>query len=94
MFYVAPGSRTRAWSWGLWGSPTTSPPCPSSWSQDTCLKLAFMKSVVQVTDAIKSIKDLEDFQFAQEATLTGIIMVSYLGGSLFPGPFGGLTLLT
>ncbi|XP_025144976.3 LOW QUALITY PROTEIN: maestro heat-like repeat-containing protein family member 2A [Bubalus bubalis] len=46
----------------------------SSSCQDICLKLAFMKSVVQVTDAIKSIKDLEDFQFAQKATLTGIIM--------------------
>ncbi|XP_043732322.1 LOW QUALITY PROTEIN: maestro heat-like repeat-containing protein family member 2A [Cervus elaphus] len=33
-----------------------------------------MKSVVQVTDAIKNIKDLEDFQLAQKATLTGIIM--------------------
>ncbi|KAF4022035.1 hypothetical protein G4228_013098 [Cervus hanglu yarkandensis] len=42
--------------------------------RDICLKLAFMKSVVQVTDAIKNIKDLEDFQFAQKATLTGIIM--------------------
>ncbi|XP_069440938.1 maestro heat-like repeat-containing protein family member 2A [Ovis canadensis] len=46
----------------------------SSSCQDICLKLAFMKSVVQVTDAIKNIKDLEDFQFAQKATLTGIIM--------------------
>ena len=46
-----------------------------------------MKSVVQVTDAIKSIKDLEDFQFAQKATLTGIIMVSHLGGFLHPGQF-------
>ena len=39
-----------------------------------------MKSMVQVTDAIKNIKDLEDFQFAQKVTLTGIIMVSHLGG--------------
>ncbi|XDB48141.1 hypothetical protein AB1E18_001724 [Capra hircus] len=46
----------------------------SSSCQDICLKLAFMKSVVQVTDAIKNIKDLEDFQFSQKATLTGIIM--------------------
>ena len=53
-----------------------------------------MKSVVQVTDAIKNIKDLEDFQFAQKVTLTGIIMVSHLGGSLRPGQSGGLTLLT
>ncbi|KAB0388173.1 hypothetical protein FD755_003129 [Muntiacus reevesi] len=46
----------------------------SSSCQDICLKLAFMKSVVQVTNAIKNIKDLDDFQFAQKATLTGIIM--------------------
>ncbi|CAI9152513.1 unnamed protein product [Rangifer tarandus platyrhynchus] len=46
----------------------------SSSCQDICLKLAFMKSVVQVTDAIKNSKDLEDFQFSQKATLTGIIM--------------------
>ncbi|XP_055280209.1 maestro heat-like repeat-containing protein family member 2A [Moschus berezovskii] len=45
----------------------------SSSCQDICLKLAFMKSVVQVTNAIKNIKDLEDFQFAQKATLTRII---------------------
>ena len=53
-----------------------------------------MKSGVQVTDAIKNIKDLEDFQFSQKATLTGIIMVSHLGGFLHPGQFGGFTLLT
>ncbi|XP_061062043.1 maestro heat-like repeat-containing protein family member 2A isoform X2 [Eubalaena glacialis] len=47
----------------------------SSSCQDICLKMAFMKSVVQVTDAVKNIKDLEDFQFAPKATLTGIIMV-------------------
>uniref|UniRef100_A0A8C0CBE5 Maestro heat like repeat family member 2A n=1 Tax=Balaenoptera musculus TaxID=9771 RepID=A0A8C0CBE5_BALMU len=46
----------------------------SSSCQDICLKMAFMKSVVQVTDAVKNIKDLEDFQFAPKATLTGIIM--------------------
>lgn len=53
-----------------------------------------MKSVVQVTDAIKNIKDLEDFQFAQKATLTGIIMVSHLGASSILGSLGDLTLLT
>ncbi|XP_022265476.1 maestro heat-like repeat-containing protein family member 2A isoform X7 [Canis lupus familiaris] len=45
----------------------------SSSCQDICLKMAFMKSVMQVTKAIKNIKDLEDFQFAQKMTLTGII---------------------
>ena len=70
------------------------PPCLSSCSQDISLKLAFMKNMVQVTDAIKNIKDLEDFQFSQKVTLTGIIMVSHLGGSLRPGQSGGLTLLT
>nr|XP_044607410.1 maestro heat-like repeat-containing protein family member 2A isoform X2 [Equus asinus] len=47
----------------------------SSSCQDICLKMAFMKSVVQVTNAIKNIKDLEDFQFAQKTTLTAMIMV-------------------
>ncbi|KAM9085449.1 LOW QUALITY PROTEIN: maestro heat-like repeat-containing protein family member 2A [Megaptera novaeangliae] len=46
----------------------------SSSCQDICLKMAFMKSVVQVTDAVKNIKDLEDFQFSPKTTLTGIIM--------------------
>ncbi|XP_057602467.1 maestro heat-like repeat-containing protein family member 2A [Hippopotamus amphibius kiboko] len=46
----------------------------SSSCQDICLKMAFMRSVVQVTNAVKNIKDLEDFQFAQKATLTGMIM--------------------
>ncbi|XP_008054484.1 maestro heat-like repeat-containing protein family member 2A [Carlito syrichta] len=41
--------------------------------QDTFLKMAFMKSVVQVTNAI-NLKVLEDFQFAQKMTLTAIIM--------------------
>lgn len=56
--------------------------------------MAFMKSVVQVTCAIKNIKDLEDFQFAQKTTLTAIIMVSRGGG--LPGAWerGGLRLLT
>lgn len=42
------------------------------WAQDIRLKMAFMKSVVQVTDAVKTIKDLEDFQFAPKATLTAL----------------------
>uniref|UniRef100_A0A2K5QWQ7 Maestro heat like repeat family member 2A n=1 Tax=Cebus imitator TaxID=2715852 RepID=A0A2K5QWQ7_CEBIM len=42
--------------------------------QDVCLKMAFIKSVVQVTKAINNIKDLEDFQFAQKTTLTSIIV--------------------
>uniref|UniRef100_A0A8D1FVC6 Maestro heat like repeat family member 2A n=1 Tax=Sus scrofa TaxID=9823 RepID=A0A8D1FVC6_PIG len=46
----------------------------SSSCQDVCLKIAFMKSVVQVTGAVRNIKDLEDFPFAHKATLTGIIM--------------------
>lgn len=61
------------------------------WEQDICLKMAFMKSVVQVTTAIKNIKDLEDFQFAQKMTLTGIIIVSWVGGFLGVGRFLGLT---
>lgn len=50
-----------------------------------------MKSVVQVTGAVRNIKDLEDFPFAHKATLTGIIMVSRVRGFLHPGDFGGLT---
>ncbi|XP_031308306.2 maestro heat-like repeat-containing protein family member 2A [Camelus dromedarius] len=46
----------------------------SSSCQDIYLKIAFLKSMVQVTNAIRNIKDLEDFQLAQKATLTGIIM--------------------
>uniref|UniRef100_G3QJI1 Maestro heat like repeat family member 2A n=1 Tax=Gorilla gorilla gorilla TaxID=9595 RepID=G3QJI1_GORGO len=42
--------------------------------QDICLKMAFMKSVVQVTKAINNIKDLEDFHFARKMTLTTIIV--------------------
>nr|KAF6496503.1 maestro heat like repeat family member 2A [Rousettus aegyptiacus] len=41
--------------------------------QDICLKMAFMKSVAQVTSAIKNVKDLEDFQFGQKTTLTAIV---------------------
>lgn len=44
----------------------------SSSCQDIRLKMALMKSVVQVTDAVKTIKDLEGFQFAPEATLTAL----------------------
>lgn len=54
-------------------------------AQDIFLKMAFMKSVVQVTNAIKNIKDLEDFQFAQKTTLTAITMVSRVGASLALG---------
>ncbi|XP_044890591.1 maestro heat-like repeat-containing protein family member 2A isoform X4 [Felis catus] len=48
----------------------------SSSCQDICLKMAFLKSVVQVTDAIRNIKDLEDFEFAQKMSLTGIIIAT------------------
>lgn len=57
--------------------------------QDICLKMAFMKSVAQVTSAIKNIKDLEDFQFGQKTTLTAIVMVSWVGEGSPPGGFGG-----
>ncbi|XP_021054648.1 maestro heat-like repeat-containing protein family member 2A [Mus pahari] len=46
----------------------------SSSCQDISLKMAFMKSVVQVTSAIKSIQDPEDFQFAHKSALTGLIV--------------------
>ncbi|XP_052048275.1 maestro heat-like repeat-containing protein family member 2A [Apodemus sylvaticus] len=46
----------------------------SSSCQDISLKMAFMKSVVQVTNAIKSIQDPEDFQFAHKSALTGLIV--------------------
>ncbi|XP_021482933.1 maestro heat-like repeat-containing protein family member 2A [Meriones unguiculatus] len=46
----------------------------SSSCQDISLKMAFMKSVVQVTNAIKSINDVEDFQFAHKSALTGLIV--------------------
>jgi hypothetical protein len=45
--------------------------------------MAFMKSVVQVTNAIKSIQDPEDFQFAHKSALTGLIVVS---GTGLPSP--------
>ncbi|XP_052605263.1 maestro heat-like repeat-containing protein family member 2A [Peromyscus californicus insignis] len=45
----------------------------SSSCQDISLKMAFMKSVVQVTNAIKSIKDLEDFHFTHKSALTRLI---------------------
>ncbi|EDL92102.1 similar to hypothetical protein FLJ40243 (predicted) [Rattus norvegicus] len=47
----------------------------SSSCQDISLKMAFMKSVVQVTNAIKSIQDPEDFQFAHKSALTGLIVI-------------------
>ena len=53
--------------------------------------MAFLKSVVQVTDAIGNIKELEDFEFAQKMSLTGIIIVSRVRGVLAPGWFWGLT---
>ncbi|XP_053453256.1 maestro heat-like repeat-containing protein family member 2A isoform X1 [Nycticebus coucang] len=46
----------------------------SSSCQNVSLKMAFMKSVVQVTNAVNNITDLEDFQYAQKTALTGIIM--------------------
>nr|XP_048297730.1 maestro heat-like repeat-containing protein family member 2A [Myodes glareolus] len=46
----------------------------SSSCQDISLKMAFMKSVVQVTKAIKSIQDLEDFQFTHKSALTSLIV--------------------
>ncbi|XP_006893585.1 PREDICTED: maestro heat-like repeat-containing protein family member 2A [Elephantulus edwardii] len=42
--------------------------------QDISLKLAFMRSIMQVASAIKSVESLEDFEFAPKATVTGIIM--------------------
>uniref|UniRef100_G3UEQ0 Maestro heat like repeat family member 2A n=1 Tax=Loxodonta africana TaxID=9785 RepID=G3UEQ0_LOXAF len=45
----------------------------SSSCQDISLKLAFMKSIMQVANAIKNVEYLEDFQFAQKATVTSII---------------------
>lgn len=56
------------------------------WVQDISLKVAFMKSVVQVTNAIRNIKDVE-FQFSHKSTLTGLIMVSWVG-LLSPERFG------
>ncbi|XP_066089105.1 maestro heat-like repeat-containing protein family member 2A [Saccopteryx bilineata] len=46
----------------------------TSSSQDISLKMAFMKSVVQVTSAIENLKDPEDFQFTQKTTLTAILV--------------------
>ncbi|MEJ1272161.1 maestro heat-like repeat family member 2A [Cricetulus griseus] len=42
--------------------------------RDISLKMAFMKSVVEVTNAIKSIKDLEEFQFTHKSALTSLIV--------------------
>lgn len=74
--------RYRVRQSGLWlgtpGSLTTCSflPLVVVWAQDICLKMAFMKSVVQVANAIRNIADLEDFQFAQKPTLTAILVVS------------------
>ncbi|XP_028364817.1 maestro heat-like repeat-containing protein family member 2A [Phyllostomus discolor] len=46
----------------------------TSSSQDIGLKMAFMKSVVQVTKAVENLGDTEDFQFAQKTTLTAILV--------------------
>ncbi|XP_037705547.1 maestro heat-like repeat-containing protein family member 2A isoform X2 [Choloepus didactylus] len=46
----------------------------SSSCQDVCLKMAFMKSIGQVTSALSRVQGLENFQFAQKTTLTGIVM--------------------
>ncbi|XP_008136942.3 maestro heat-like repeat-containing protein family member 2A [Eptesicus fuscus] len=46
----------------------------TSSSQDICLKMAFMKSVVQISNAIENLKGPGDFQFAQKTTLTAIIV--------------------
>ncbi|XP_070279352.1 maestro heat-like repeat-containing protein family member 2A [Myotis yumanensis] len=46
----------------------------TSSSQDICLKMAFMKSVVQISNAIENLKGPGDFQFAQKMTLTAIIV--------------------
>ncbi|XP_054426726.1 maestro heat-like repeat-containing protein family member 2A [Pteronotus mesoamericanus] len=46
----------------------------TSSSQDIGLKMAFMKSVVQVANAIRNLRDPEDFQFAQKAALTTILL--------------------
>uniref|UniRef100_G1PWU3 Maestro heat like repeat family member 2A n=1 Tax=Myotis lucifugus TaxID=59463 RepID=G1PWU3_MYOLU len=43
-------------------------------AQDICLKMAFMKSVVQISSAIENLKGPGDFQFAQKMTLTAIIV--------------------
>ena len=76
---MAAGSGGSGWGLGSSGLPH-SLSLVMVWAQDICLKMAFTKSAVQVTDAVKNIKDLEDFQFAPKATLTGIIMVSWVGG--------------
>lgn len=60
--------------------------------------MAFMKSVVQVTKAIKSIQDLEDFHFTHKSALTNLIVVSGAGissGTELPsrpgrGPLGNI----
>ncbi|XP_013012759.2 maestro heat-like repeat-containing protein family member 2A [Cavia porcellus] len=46
----------------------------SSSCQDIGLKMAFMKSVMQLTTAIRNVKDLEGLSFAPKSTLTGLIV--------------------
>ena len=55
------------------------------WAQDIGLKMAFMKSVVQVTKAVENLRDTEDFQFAQKTTLTAILVVSPGSSALCTG---------
>lgn len=43
--------------------------------------MAFMKSVMQLTTAIRNVKDLEGLSFAPKSTLTGLIVVSWVGPS-------------
>ncbi|XP_060049806.1 maestro heat-like repeat-containing protein family member 2A isoform X2 [Erinaceus europaeus] len=72
----------QSWQIGAWRILLTHVESPimakilhhySSSCQDVCLKMAFMKSVIQVTCAIKKVKDLEDFQFSQKMSVTSII---------------------
>ncbi|XP_069926113.1 maestro heat-like repeat-containing protein family member 2A isoform X6 [Oryctolagus cuniculus] len=56
------------------GTHTWHPSEGCSSSQDISLKMAFMKSVAQVTSAIRGVQSLEDFQFAHKVTLTSTIV--------------------
>ncbi|KAM6169935.1 maestro heat-like repeat-containing protein family member 2A [Rhynchocyon petersi] len=47
----------------------------SSSCQDFSLKLAFLKSVIQLASALQRVENMEDFQFGLKGTVTGIIMV-------------------
>ncbi|KAM6178445.1 maestro heat-like repeat-containing protein family member 2A [Rhynchocyon petersi] len=46
----------------------------SSSCQDISLKMAFMKGIIQVAGALKTMEHLEVLQFVQKATVTSIIM--------------------